>query len=236
MSSVPQAWGDVDLPSLFTCLLCPLLGKHHGSHGRVLSSGETARSRRRAQVSLGVLLCLWAYTWKGPVLTRTASTRCAGQEGTVQCVQGEVRRSHRLIRKAAGAAGWDPRGPMNGLSSLTMGTVNGTQSPRPRNPNLPALGWLQIWASRGSCFALLSKVGTKLPCNKGIKLLRALVPLLKEEGRPRASASRNSPQHHHQQPTREAQGSTKGHLQKHTCRDGSRRRRGCGHKGTTATK
>lgn len=136
----------------------------------------------------------------------------------------------------AGAAGWDPRGPMNGLSSLTMGTVNGTQSPRPRNPNLPALGWLQIWASRGSCFALLSKVGTKLPCNKGIKLLRALVPLLKEEGRPRASASRNSPQHLHQQPTWEAQGSPKGHLQKHTCRDGPRRRRGCGHKGTAATK
>lgn len=212
----------MDLPFLSTCLLRPLLGKHHRSHGRVLSSGETARSRWRAQVSLSVLPCLQAYTRKGPVLTRTADTRCAGQEGTGQRVQGEVRRSHRLIRKAAGAAGWDPRGPMNGLSSLTMGTVNGTQSPRPGNPNFPALGRLQIWASRDGCFVPLSVVKTKLPCNKGIKSLRALVPLLKEQGRPRASGSRSSPQHHHQQPTWEAQGSPKGHLQKHTCRDGPR--------------
>lgn len=51
--------------------------------------------------------------------------------------------------------------------------------------SFPALGWLQIWAaSQLNCFALLSAVGTNPPCNNGIKSLRALVPLLKEQGAP----------------------------------------------------
>ena len=75
----PPAWGEVDLPSSFTCQLRPLLGKHHISHSHVLTPREMARSRRRVQVSLSVPPHPKAYTWKGSVLNMTASP---GQEGT----------------------------------------------------------------------------------------------------------------------------------------------------------
>lgn len=130
---VPRAWGWSGSPLLVHLSAEP-------------ASGEAARSSGTCPVAQGdskdvdggfrspwvSLLPQATHTWQGPVLNMTAVPKSSGQEGTQATCTRTARGSHRPTRGAPGAAGRDPRGTMNGLSSITMGTVNGTQSPRPR--------------------------------------------------------------------------------------------------------